>query len=72
MNATGTALFASAETVQAVERARAAIVLVGSYDGSGNYGDIAQLAAALDLVGRLGPGVVALPVLERQYLGEPP
>lgn len=61
-------LFATAATARAVAEARAAVVLVGSYDGSGNYGDIAQLDAALELVGRLGPAVVALPVLERQYL----
>ncbi|MDX6595128.1 MAG: hypothetical protein QOI72_510 [Solirubrobacterales bacterium] len=62
------ALFASAATAQAVERARAVAILVGSYDGSGNYGDIAQFEAALALVERLGPGILALPVLEREYL----
>lgn len=61
-------LFAPAATVSAVARARAVVVLVGSYDGSGNYGDIAQFDAALDLVERLGPGILALPVLEREYL----
>lgn len=68
MSAAAPTLFASAETARAVAGARAAVVLVGSYDGSGNYGDIAQLAAALDLVERLGPDVIALPVLEREYL----
>jgi Polysaccharide pyruvyl transferase len=62
------ALFATTETARAVEEARAVVVLVGGYDGSGNYGDIAQLDAARDLVERLGPSVVALPVLERQHL----
>jgi polysaccharide pyruvyl transferase WcaK-like protein len=68
MSVAAASLFATPETVQTVERARAVVALVGSYDGSGNYGDVAQLGAALDLVERLGPGVVALPVLERQYL----
>jgi len=68
VSAGGPTLFADAGTVRAVERARAVVVLVGSYDGSGNYGDIAQFIAALELVERLGPGVLALPILERQYL----
>ena len=68
MSAGAATLFATAETARAVERARAVVVLVGGYDGSGNYGDILLLDAALDLVERLGPGVVALPVLERQHL----
>ena len=61
-------LFATASTVRAIAEARAAAILVGSYDGSGNYGDIAQLDAALGLVARLGPGLLVLPVLEREYL----
>ncbi|HET6999508.1 MAG TPA: polysaccharide pyruvyl transferase family protein [Solirubrobacterales bacterium] len=61
-------LFATPATVRALSEARAAVVLVGSYDGSGNYGDIAQFDAAMELVGRLGPAVVALPVLERVHL----
>ncbi len=68
MTPAGPTLFAAAATVQALSRARAAVVLIGGYDGSGNYGDIAQLDAALALVERLGPGVLALPVLEREYL----
>lgn len=67
MNALPT-LFASAETVRAVSEARAAVALVGSYDGSGNFGDIAQFDAATDLAGRLGREVLTLPVLEREYL----
>jgi hypothetical protein len=61
-------LFAGPATVRAVERARALVLLIGGYDGSGNYGDIALLDAALAAVGRLGDGVLALPVLERQLL----
>jgi polysaccharide pyruvyl transferase WcaK-like protein len=68
MNAAGSILFAPAPTVRAIARARALVLLVGSYDGSGNYGDIAQYEAALALLARLGPEILALPLLERQYL----
>ena len=41
--------------------------LVGSYDGSGNYGDIAQFEAAAALVSALGPRVVPIAVVEDRY-----
>lgn len=68
MNGFRPALFCEAATAREIERARAVALLVGSYDGSGNYGDIAQFTAAQTLVERLGPGMLALPVLEREYL----
>jgi Polysaccharide pyruvyl transferase len=61
-------LFARRDTVRALREASAVVVLVGGYDGSGNFGDIAQLDAALQLVDRLGPGVLALPVIEAARL----
>jgi len=70
VNSAESTLFATPASVQAIERARALVILVGGYDGSGNYGDIAQFDAAMELVARLGPGVLVLPVLERQYLAE--
>ncbi len=63
------AFFATPETAEALSRAASAAVLVGSYDGSGNYGDIAQLDATLDLLRRHDPDLLALPVLERAHLG---
>jgi hypothetical protein len=42
------------------------VVLIGSYDGSGNLGDIAQLDAAILLVERMGAR--ALPVIEAVHL----
>jgi hypothetical protein len=68
MSTTGTTLFATPATAEAIAGAGAIVTLVGGYDGSGNFGDIVQLDAALALVGRLSPAVVPVPVLERQYL----
>jgi Polysaccharide pyruvyl transferase len=63
-------LFATPATAQALAETRAAVILVGGYDGSGNYGDITLLEAALELVERLGPGLVVLPLLERSFLAD--
>ncbi len=59
-------LWASAETARALDRARAAVFMVGSYDGSRNYGDLMQLQAAVDLVAEFS-GVLALPVIELEF-----
>jgi hypothetical protein len=47
---------------------RHAVFLIGGYDGSGNYGDIAQLEAALALLAPLGPEVAAVPVIDLRYV----
>ncbi|MGH2950512.1 MAG: polysaccharide pyruvyl transferase family protein, partial [Solirubrobacterales bacterium] len=60
-------LYMSPRTRLELDGARAAVICVGSYDGSGNYGDIAQLQAALDMLGVLGEDVVALPVVELRW-----
>jgi hypothetical protein len=60
-------LLATPETAAAIATAPALAVLVGSYDGSGNYGDLAQLDAALGLLDDTGTGPLVLPVLERQF-----
>lgn len=60
-------LFAPPETVAAAAAADSVAFLVGSYDGSGNYGDVLQLDAALELLAPLEPGLLVLPVLERQF-----
>ena len=57
-------LFAAAETVAALEDAEAVALLIGSYDGSGNFGDIAQLDATLELLEPLAEELLVLPVLE--------
>jgi hypothetical protein len=61
------ALLATPETARAFADASAAALLVGGYDGSGNYGDIALLDAALALLGSLDPGLLVLPVVERRF-----
>jgi polysaccharide pyruvyl transferase len=60
-------LFATPATAEAIAAADAVAVLPASYDGSGNYGDIAQLDAALGMLAPLEPGLLVLPVIERQF-----
>lgn len=60
-------LLATPETARALAEAGAVAFLVGSYDGSGNYGDIAQLDGALRMLGKLDGSLLILPVLERQF-----
>jgi hypothetical protein len=61
------ALFATAETAAAIAEAESLAFLVGGYDGSGNFGDVLMLDAALELLAPLEPGLVVLPVLERRF-----
>ena len=68
MNDTATALFATPATLAEIDSARAVAVLIGGYDGSGNYGDIALLDAALTMLEPLDPALLLLPVLERTFL----
>jgi polysaccharide pyruvyl transferase WcaK-like protein len=60
-------LVATPETSQALADARVVAILVGGYDGSGNYGDIAQLDAGLQLLKPLEPELLVLPVVERRF-----
>ncbi len=60
-------LLATPETAAAIASGRKLAFLVGSYDGSGNFGDIAQLDAALGLLDRLDSGLLVLPVIERRF-----
>jgi hypothetical protein len=57
-------LLAEPAALRALEGARAVVFLVGSYDASANYGDIAQFDAAVELTARLGPRVALLAVIE--------
>jgi len=56
------ALRCSPATARAMDESGAAVVLIGGYDGSGNFGDIALLDAAVALVERLG--ALPVPVVE--------
>jgi hypothetical protein len=70
MISTPPAFFATPETAAKVARASAIAILVGGYDGSGNYGDLVQLDAALALLERFEPELLLLPVIERVHLDE--
>ena len=61
-------LYMSAETGRELAERPAAAFLIGGYDGCGNYGDIAQLEAALQLLADLGDGAFALPLVDLRYL----
>lgn len=61
------ALFAAPETAAAIAAAKSVAFLVGGYDGSGNFGDVLMLDAALELLAPLEPGLLVLPVIERAY-----
>jgi hypothetical protein len=60
-------LFVTPATQQVLSDARAGAIRIGSYDGSGNFGDIAQFDAALRLLEPLASGLHVLPMLERDY-----
>jgi hypothetical protein len=49
--------------------AESVLFLVGSYDGSGNYGDILQSATAIETVGGLPGSPLAVPIVERETHG---
>lgn len=61
------ALFATSDTAAEIAQADSLAFLVGGYDGSGNFGDVLMLDAALELLAPLEPGLVVLPVLEQRY-----
>jgi polysaccharide pyruvyl transferase WcaK-like protein len=54
---------ATPETAAAIADAGSLAFLVGGYDGSGNFGDLAQLDAATALLGRLKDPPLLVPVL---------
>ena len=62
-------LLATPETAALLTAGAPLALLVGSYDGSGNYGDIAQLDGALGLLERLDSDLLVLPVVERRFAG---
>jgi hypothetical protein len=63
----GPRLLADPAVAAELAAAPAVAILVGSYDGSGNYGDLAQLDAALGLLDRFGSDLLVLPVVERRF-----
>jgi hypothetical protein len=51
---------------QRLADAESALFLVGSYDGSGNYGDVLQLAGAIETASRLPGSPLVVAVIERE------
>lgn len=51
-----------------LRQARSTVLLVGSYDGSGNYGDVLQLATAIETIGGLPDGPLPVAVVEHETL----
>ena len=62
-------LWASDVDRQRIARARSAVLLVGSYDGSGNYGDVLQLAAAVETASRVPGSPLPVAIVERETHG---
>lgn len=62
-------LYVAADEAWRLTQHRPVVVLIGSYDGSGNYGDICLFEAALSLLSTLPQAPILLPVIERQYVG---
>jgi len=54
---------------QRLAEAESALFLVGGYDGSGNYGDILQLASAIETAGGLPDSPLIVPIVERETIG---
>jgi len=60
-------LYMRPETFAALAAHSSAVILIGSYDGSGNYGDVAQLESAVRLLEALGTSALLLPVTDLRY-----
>lgn len=54
---------------QRLADAESIVFLIGGYDGSGNYGDVLQLATAVETVDRLPGAPLALAIVERETRG---
>ncbi|HEY7456957.1 MAG TPA: polysaccharide pyruvyl transferase family protein [Solirubrobacterales bacterium] len=52
-----------------LDAAESVLFLVGSYDGSGNYGDVLQLASAIEISRGLPGSPLVVPVIERETYG---
>lgn len=61
-------LWASPDDRRRLAAAESALLLVGGYDGSGNYGDVLQLATALETAKQLPGAPLAVAVVEREML----
>lgn len=62
-------LWASHPDLDRLGAARSAVVLVGGYDGSGNYGDVLQVATAIQTVRGLPGSPLPVAIVERETCG---
>ena len=58
-------LYATRADRRRLRKARSAVLMVGSYDGSGNFGDVLQLAGAIETVTRLPGSPLPVAIVER-------
>lgn len=61
-------LWASPVDLTRMRQARSAVLLVGGYDGSGNYGDVLQAATAIETVAGLPGAPLPVAVVEHETL----
>jgi len=59
-------LWASPDIRERLAESDAAVFLTGGYDGSGNYGDVLQLATAIETVSRLPGDPLPVPIVESE------
>jgi Polysaccharide pyruvyl transferase len=62
-------LWATSGDLSRLAAARSAVVLVGGYDGSGNYGDVLQVATAMETVRALPGSPPPVAIVEREMRG---
>ena len=58
-------LYATRADRRRLRKARSAVLMVGSYDGSGNFGDVLQLAGAIETVSGLPGSPLPVAIVER-------
>jgi polysaccharide pyruvyl transferase len=62
-------LWATRGDLSRLAAARSAVLLVGGYDGSGNYGDVLQVATAIETVRGLPGSPPPVAIVEREMYG---
>ncbi len=60
-------ILAESHTIASLASSAAAVVMIGGFDGSGNFGDVAQFLEGHRMVRSTGTSVPVLAIVERQY-----